>query len=63
MKKIIGIILLVLGAIALLGGIANGSLFSVNGGGAYAAGQIVGKIIGYAIFIGGGIALIVTDKK
>ena len=61
-KRICGIILLAVAAIAIVGGIANGTLFSSNSG-ARGAGNLVGTLIAYAALIIGGIALIAKSKK
>lgn len=65
MKKTIGIILLVMAGMALLGGIANGSLVEAfsAGSGVHASGVRTGMLCGYALLIGGGIALIRSSKK
>ena len=61
MKKVIGIILLVLGVLGLIGGCVNGS-FAIDAS-ARGAGNLIGMLIGYAALIIGGIALIVKSEK
>ena len=64
MKKIIGIILLVMAGLAILGGIANGSILeAINAVGVAGAGYKTGMLLGYVALILGGIALIRSGRK
>lgn len=63
MKRVIGIVLLILGILSIIGGIGNGSLTNMFSGNAYNAVSNATTLILMAALIIGGIVLIVKGKK
>lgn len=63
MKKVVGIVLLVLGILSIIGGIGNGTLLRIFSGNIYNAVSDMTTIICMIAMIVGGIVLIIKGKK
>lgn len=62
MKKVLGILFIVFAVLAVVGAVANGSLFSDRGSGAETFGAFLGTLIPVVLFVFSGIFLISFDK-